>query len=310
MKLKFTLVLALFFAAAAMAFGQTQKPVPVAVLDFDSPQTGSFTKNFVYLLAADLASDPRLNIVERSELEKILKEQAIGLGGETTFDTAARIGKLTGAKVLVTGRIFNPNDKMSPDKISIAHIISAETGRVFAETLRGERTNAMSLALVLSQKIAQTIVDQTTNLVASSSDSRERGIQKIIESIKGQPRPAVSVKITEKISGTDSGRTVQNELGWILQKAGFAVVDENSDRRPDMIITGEATASGGVQQGNLFSCSADVEVQAQERASGKIIAIAHQQSVALDIGKETAATMALQNATDELAERLLPLLAQ
>ncbi len=153
-------------------------------------------------------------------------------------------------------------------------------------------------------------IDQTTNLVASSSDSRERGIQKIIESIKGQPRPAVSVKINEKISGTDSGRTVQNELGWILQKAGFAVVDENSDRRPDMIITGEATASGGVQQGNLFSGSAEVEVQAQERASGKIVAIAHQKNVALDIGKETAATMALQNATDELAERLLPLLAQ
>jgi hypothetical protein len=199
---------------------------------------------------------------------------------------------------------------MSPDKIIIANIISAETGRVFAETLQGERTNAMSLASALSQKIAQTIVDQATNLIASASDSRERRIQKIIESIKGQPRPSVSIKIAEKFSGNNSGQTVQSELGLILQKAGFAVVDENSDKRPDVMVTGEATASGVVQQGNLFSCSADVEVQAQERVSGKIIAIAHQQNVALDIGKETAATMALQNATDELAERLLPLLAQ
>jgi hypothetical protein len=309
MKLKFISILALIFAAT-MVFGQAQKPISVAILDFDSPQTGSFTKNFVSLVTADLASDSRLSIVERSELEKILKEQAIGLGGETSPDTAARIGKLTGAKVLVTGRIFNPNTKMSPDKIIIANIIGVETGRVFAETLQGERTNATSLASMLSQKIAQTIIAESTNLIASASDSREQRIQKIIESIKGQPRPAVSVKVAENFLGNNSGQTVQNELGLIFQKAGFVVVDENSEQRPDIIVTGEATASGGVQQGNLFSSSAEVEVQAQERVSGKIIAIARQRNVALDIGKETAAKMALQNATDELAERLLPLLAQ
>ena len=45
-------------------------------------------------------------MVERAELEKILGEQELGLSGTVSADTAAKVGNLTGAKVLVTGRVF------------------------------------------------------------------------------------------------------------------------------------------------------------------------------------------------------------
>ena len=42
-------------------------------------------------------------LVERAELEKVLGEAELGLSGTVSPETAARIGHLTGAKVLVTG---------------------------------------------------------------------------------------------------------------------------------------------------------------------------------------------------------------
>jgi hypothetical protein len=52
------------------------------------------------LINANLSVEPNLIIVERAELEKALGEQELGLSGTVTSDSAAKVGQLTGAKVL------------------------------------------------------------------------------------------------------------------------------------------------------------------------------------------------------------------
>ena len=96
----------------------------------------------------------------------------------------------------------------------------------------------------------------------------------------------------------------------LFQKAGFTVVDENSLMKPDVEITGSVKCDWGARQGALISCIAVVDIKVQERQSGDILALDRQQSEAMDIGKSNAGKAALLNAVDDLAERLLPLLAK
>jgi hypothetical protein len=65
-----------------------------------------------------------------------------------------------------------------------------------------------------------------------------------------------------------------------------------------------------MQKGNLISCKSRIEIKVSDVATGNIIAVDRQTSVGVDIAEQTAAKTALENATDILAERLLPKLAK
>jgi len=65
-----------------------------------------------------------------------------------------------------------------------------------------------------------------------------------------------------------------------------------------------------MQKGNLQSCRARVEIKVRDAATGKIIAEDRQTSVAVDLAENVAAKSALQNAADDLAERIIPQVVQ
>jgi hypothetical protein len=121
----------------------------------------------------------------------------------------------------------------------------------------------------------------------------------------------VSLSISEKIPRAKGAhRTAQNELAVLLQKAGFTVVDDKSEHRPDVIITGNGVVTIGEKNGNTYSARVVLEIKAQERNTGRIISIDRQEGAAVDISSRSASVAALESATDELAGRLLPLLSQ
>jgi hypothetical protein len=279
-----------------------EQPLTVAIFDFSGNNGVVMAKDVTALVTADLSSNPHFTLVERAQLSKALGEQALGLSGNVDFGAAAKVGQLTGAKVLVTGRVM----RMREGIVLIASIIGTETSRIYSEKVVGA-TNVTTLAAELSGKIARTIEEQATNFVGAALLTRQRLIDRLAEMTKGRTRPTVSIGISEKVLGERGPhRTTQNELGALLQKCGFEIVDEKADRRPDVLITGSAVADGGEKSGQLFPCRATLEVQAQERKSGKILSIDQQECAVSDIGRETAARLALENAADQLAERLVP----
>src|SRR5438046_1392865 len=98
---KTILVLALLLPLIARA-EQPPAPLTAAVLDFQT-SGGKLEKKgseAAVLLNAQLSAAPNLILVERQELEKLFGEQELGLSGTVTPDTAAKVGALTGAKVL------------------------------------------------------------------------------------------------------------------------------------------------------------------------------------------------------------------
>ena len=64
------------------------------------------------LLSAHLSRHPELLLVERGEVGKALSEVEFGLSGTVDPSRAARVGYLTGAQILVTGRIVPVRDEL------------------------------------------------------------------------------------------------------------------------------------------------------------------------------------------------------
>jgi hypothetical protein len=291
-------------ATSALAASAGQRPLTVAIFDFESKDEAvrDLGPKVAAVLNANLSADPQIITVERAELEKVLGEQELGLSGTVAPETAAKVGHLTGAKVLVTGRVF----KSDKDLILVAKIIGTETSRVYGELVKGTAAASLTdLSGDLARKIAATVTQKGDTLVAQV-ESREDRVARIKKSVSGKTLPSVSVKIGERHFGQPViDPAAETELSLILKECGFTLVDDKSPKKPDVEITGDAFSAYGMRKGNLISCRARVELKAQKR-TGEILAVDRQTSVAVDIAEQTAAKTALQEAAAELAQRLAP----
>jgi hypothetical protein len=309
MKIELVPLLALTLAVGACAGPSTPELLTVAVFDFESRDDNvrDIGAKLAALVSAKLSSEPQIMTVERAELAKLLGEQELGLSGNVTGDTAAKVGQLTGAKVLVTGRVFKTED----ETIAVAKIIGTETSRVYGEMVGGPgKASITELSEKLASKIMTVVTGKWDTLVAKVETGEQR-IERMKKALKGEKRPLLLVRIAERHAG---GPTIdpaaETELGKIAGECGFRLVDEKSDTKPDIEITGEALSEFGLRKGNLVSCKARVEIKARERTSGNILLVDRQTTVAVDISEQIAGKSALQAAAMELAERIIPRLAQ
>jgi hypothetical protein len=305
--LKITLAILLVLPALKAAAGE--EILTVAVFDFESKDEAvrDLGPKVAALLNANLSAEPQLITVERAELEKVLGEQELGLSGTVSGDTAAKVGNLTGAKVLVTGRVFKADDEL----IIVAKIIGTETSRVYGELVKGAAHASLTdLSAELAKKIAADVTQKADTLIAKVL-TREDRIEKIKKELGDKKRPSVSVKITEQHFGQHViDPAAETELSLILQQCGFTLVDDQSGKKPDIEITGEAVSEYGLRKGNLQSCRGRIEIKVRERSTEKIIAVDRQTCMAVDIAEHIAAKTALQNGAVELAGRVLPKLVK
>src|ERR1051325_2717226 len=172
------------------------KILTVAVFDFESTDKAiaDLGPKVSTLVNANLSADSRIITVERAELEKVLGEQEMGLSGTIQPETAAKVGHLTGAKVLISGRVF----MVERDIMMVAKIIGTETSRVYGEVGRAPDMSAInSTTTALAKKIADTVSQKTETLVAKAETPEDR-IEKIRKALKSDKLPAVEVHIAER----------------------------------------------------------------------------------------------------------------
>ncbi len=306
--LKLGLLIALT-VCASKTFADNNPVLTVAVFDFSSSDESvrDLGPKVATLVNANLSADPNIITVERADLGKVLGEQELGLSGTVSPDTAAKVGQLTGAKVLVTGRVFEADNQL----FIVAKVIGTETSRVYGELVSGPTEGSLGdLSAKLAQKVAADVEQKGETLVAKVK-THDDYVAEIKKQLGDKKLPVVSVKISEQHFGQYIfDPAAQTEILLLLRQSGFEVVDELSTNRPDISITGEAVSEFGMQKGNLKSCRARIEVTAHDVASGKVLAVDRQTGVAVDLAEHIAAKTALQNVADELSVRLLPELAQ
>lgn len=281
------------------------QPLTVAVLDFEAGEDlgRDLGKEIAALLTVHLAGNPGLWMVERAELDRLLAEQAFGAGGFADAATAARVGQMTGAKVLVTGRALRTGKEL----LLVAKVIGTETGRVHGETAKAPAGDSVTgVVEELAAKVAATVTGKGDTLIARPARRGDR-VAALKASLDGKRRPVVSVKIPEVHFGTPAvDPAAQTELALMFREIGCELAGDNAEAPAEIEISGEAFSEAGLRRAGLMSCRARVEIAVRERATGKIVIAERQMSVAVDVGEQIAAKRALQQAALELGERIIP----
>lgn len=279
---------------------ETDPFLSVAVLGFETSDPGlrDYGSQLAILVNTHLSMAGNVILVEREELDKLLSEQELGLSGTVDPGTAARIGQLTGAKVLITGRAF----KAGTDLVVVARIMSTETSRVYGELVTSPADQPVTdTAFQLSEKIGATLAGRAGTLVAQVREP-EDVIAKLKERFAGQELASISISIPEEhLSRAILDPAAETEIGRILGAAGFEILPAG---KADVAITGEAFSELGMRRGNLVSCRARVEVKVTDRTSGKVLLMDRQTEMAVDISESVAAKNALQTAGARLSERI------
>jgi TolB-like protein len=117
----------------AQGRGQDTRP-GIAVMPFDnSGSYGQDKENFDALqkgiagmLISELAANPAARVVERAEIQKLLDEQNLGATGRVDPQTAAKVGKLVGARYVITGTFIDFYGDFRLD----ARIVNVETSEI------------------------------------------------------------------------------------------------------------------------------------------------------------------------------------
>ncbi|HIQ20176.1 MAG TPA: hypothetical protein EYH34_02905 [Planctomycetes bacterium] len=304
------LVLGVVLLSALGGFaGQQQEHeevYPLAVLAFH--ERGADVKDYgaqvADILFAELATNPQLYLVDRQELDQILAEHALNLSGVVRPDQATQVGQLTGAKLLVTGSVFQVGKKL----YLVAKVMGTETSRVAGTSVKGAADALGELAEKLAAQVAETIQKEANKLVPPRPKPVDL-VAKIKEKIGRSRRPAVLIHISERHFGQPAvDPTARTELTLLAQQTGFETIDPEEGRasQAEVVIRGEGFSELAGQTGRLTTVKARVEVKAVDAHTGKIIAVDRQVAVAVDLSEQIAAKQALQQAAAEIALRLLP----
>ena len=148
----------------AMAFlpSVAYAPAPgapvVAVLAFDNNSIGKDAKDFdgigkgvMDLLITDLASNPKVRVVDRDRVQQLLAEQNLTKSGAIDAETAVRVGKLLGACYSIYGGFMRD---MTGGNVITAHTTSNETGQIEnPQKVQSKGDDVMALIAQLSAKL-------------------------------------------------------------------------------------------------------------------------------------------------------------
>jgi len=283
----------------------SEKGYSVAVLPFQitNKQLQGSGKDIQNLITAHLSGENQLMLVERAEIDEALSEVELGKSGTVDPASAARVGYMTGAQILVTGRIF----PVQKELVIVSKVIGVETSRVYGQTiimpLRGSLVTA---SVELSAKIAEAIQNRGQTLVANKGDEGDV-VERLRKLVDGRELPSVSVSIPEtSITENTLDPAAETEVSHLMQRLGFEIIDPlASNETADIEITGEAFSEFGLRKGNLVSSKGRVEVKAISRANGKVLLVDRDTAVAVDLSPEMAGKTALAKSATRLTERLV-----
>lgn len=287
----------------------------VAILDFDSsagnPDLG---KQISEALAATLSGAPGFKLVDRSTLARALQEHELNLTGLVAADQATKIGKLIGARIIITGRVFQLDSQLYLN----AKIIGTETSLVSGVLVIGDKdAKTGDLLMKLSDEVAKKLRANGPELVAQP-DAGKDPLPELKKAFAGSKLPAVSVQIQERhIASGPIARidpAVETEIRSLFGECGFKVIDGDATQQAEagvkLIVSGDAFSEFAAKIGNLVSCEARVEIKVTDRKSGEVLFSDSQTTRAVDLAENVAGKAALQKAGRIVGIRILQHLAQ
>jgi TolB-like protein len=177
----------------------------ISVLYFDNTAKKAdfdwLSKGVADMTATDLASSPRAVLVEREQLEKVLKEQEIAYSGMADPATAPELGKILNVQVLVYGSFIVSGPTIRLD----AKAVSSTTGKVLAAAqASGDSSDIFGAQAELSSRLAAGLgLDLPRPPAAVSTDAAKAYYQGI--ALYDQGKYAEALKLFNSAQALDPG---------------------------------------------------------------------------------------------------------
>ena len=311
-------VAVLFMVTSSIWAEEEKKPMPAlsaAVLKFQDRTDGkaqtdgkSVADKVAELLSVELMAAPEFVMVEREELDRILKEHELNLSGVVSTDEAVKAGRLTGARLIIMGSIIDTGT----DRNLVAKIVSTETSRVLGTIAKGKVSdNLGELTTKLSEQVATVVREKGASLLPPV-ESREDKLAKLKKSLDGKPALTVMVKVTERhVSAATIDPAAETELTLWCRELGWKTIDPTTGdpADADFLITGEGLSELAGRRGGLVSVRSRLEVKVVHRRTGEVVAIDRHMARVADTTEMIAGKEALQQAAAIIAERIIPKIA-
>lgn len=197
---------ALSVAVLAAGPAGAQKP-RIAVLAFENNTTFTFLGDRLGLAAADelttqLVKSGEFSVVERRQIEAVLAEQRAGMSGVIDPATAAKVGKILGAQVVVVGSItkFSMDTKSGGFGVVSASYTEAESS-VDARLVNTTTSEILAVAEGTGSKrfggAAYKDINLERNFDAGVTQEALRpAIEKVVEAIREQKSALAALAAT------------------------------------------------------------------------------------------------------------------
>jgi TolB-like protein len=177
-----SIVVALVIASSSAAFAApptASKTSPtIAVLAFDysgkDAALDPLREGLAQMLITDVPSFANVHVVERVRLKALLEEQKLGRSGKVDPATAARLGKLLGARFLVLGNYFDLGASIRID----ARVVEVETGKVVrAVGANGASAEFFGIEQELAGKLGDALTAALPELSKVATPARPKPIK-------------------------------------------------------------------------------------------------------------------------------------
>jgi TolB-like protein len=161
------LFVTLTLAALALPAGlgaQDTRP-GIAVMPFtnggsygqDKQNFEALEKGLAGMLISELAQNPNARLVDRENVQKLVDEQNLGKDGRLDAATAAKIGKIVGARYMVMGSFIDLYGKFRVD----ARLVDVETSEIMKVVRSDPKLEKREEMFRLLQSLAERLMAET-----------------------------------------------------------------------------------------------------------------------------------------------------
>jgi hypothetical protein len=225
----------------------------------------------------------------------------MSVAGITDPTVAAAIGRISGAKLLVGGRLLE-----TPEEIVFSlRLTSTDTAEIKpAKIVFKPRTASSKIAAAVAEQVEQLATPAKSEPAPAPDTSKK--VAALLAAAEGRELPALAVSIPEHHIGRRvPDPAAETEIVRLLQKLGFTVMkSKDLEKPPTLQVQGEAFSEFGMQAGRLISCRARVEVKVVDTASGKVLFVDDEHASGVDVAENIAGKVALRRAGEQLGPRI------
>ena len=204
--LLFSFLLFIFSCGSPSVIVKVRKPAvintsginTVAIMAFEGP--GRSGAQAAGIFSEILLREAFYKIIERDQLSRIMKEQALGLTGAIDDSTAAEVGKLVGADALILGEItaYSVEDERGKETIEKEFEKKDKDGNVTKEKRKIEKYFKIRHGTV---SITFRLVDVETGEVRATRSKTKKFSKKIIGDTEGEISEEIIAAAVKSIFG-------------------------------------------------------------------------------------------------------------